>query len=101
MAGARKDDAAGLQHVRAMCDVQRLMDILLDQENRYSLAIDLRDDLEDVFHQKRGEAQGRLVEQQKAWIGHQPTSDREHLLLAAGECATELFFPLFQPGEKG
>jgi len=35
------------------------------------------------LHQRRGEAQRRLVEEQQAGAGHQGAGDRQHLLLAA------------------
>ena len=43
------------------------------------------DDLEDLLHEERREAEGRLVEEQELRLGHQRAADREHLLLAAGE----------------
>src|SRR5687768_2623188 len=39
--GAGQHDAAGLQHVRAMGDPQRLINVLLDEENGHALLVDL------------------------------------------------------------
>ena len=54
---------------------------------------DLRD------HDGRQPERG-LVEQQVLRLGHEPAGDREHLLLAAGERATELCPPFAQAREE-
>ena len=47
---------------------------------------------------QRGQAFGRLIEDQQARVGHQRTADRQHLLLAAGELVAMLAMRS-EPGE--
>src|ERR1700730_5985011 len=49
---------------------------------------------------QRGEARGRLIHEQKLWARHEGTTDRAHLLLAAGERAGELAAPLLETREE-
>ena len=62
--------------------------------------VDLRDEREDLLHQDRREAQGRLVQQQQPGSGHERPPDGQHLLLAAGQRATLLVQALAEPREQ-
>ena len=66
------------------------MDVLLDEEDRPALALELGNRREDPLDHQRGKAQRWLVEQQEARPPHQRPPDREHLLLAAGQRAALL-----------
>ena len=54
----------------------------------------------DFLADDRGEALGRLVEDEEAGVGHQGAADGEHLLLAAGEGAGGLGAALGEAGEE-
>ena len=62
---AGRDDAPLLQDVGARGDVERHRDVLLDQQHGHALGIDPPDDLEELQHDDRREAERRLVEQQQ------------------------------------
>src|SRR6478609_596435 len=79
------DDATTLQDVAVLRDRQRHGGVLLDQQDRGALAVDVEDDVADGLDDLRREAEARLVEQQHRRLRHHRAADREHLLLAAGE----------------
>ena len=66
-------------------EVERKLDVLLDQHDRLPFGLQLRDGAADFGDQLRREPFGRLVHQQHARIAHQRPADRQHLLLAAGQ----------------
>jgi hypothetical protein len=78
-------DPADLQHVRQVRHPQRQRGVLLGQQHRRALPVDLRDHLADPVHQLRRQTQRRLVQQEQPRAGHQRPADREQLLLAAGQ----------------
>ena len=59
------------------------------------------DGLEDLRDQLRHDPEGRLVEHQEPRLRHQPPTDRQLLLLAAGERLGPLPLALRQPREEG
>src|SRR6185312_17245853 len=80
-AGAGQGDVAGLHHIAAMRETERVMRVLLDQENGdLLLAVYRADDIENLLHDQRREAERRLVEQQELRPAHQCSGDRQHLL---------------------
>ena len=79
-----------------MRDLERFGRVLLDQEDRRSLRVDLRQNPKDRFAEDRRESERRLVEHEELRACHQRATDRQHLLLAAGERPGELFRTLFQ-----
>jgi phosphomannomutase len=83
-------DATGFQHIAARSDRKCHLGVLLHQQNGGALAIHLADDVEDLVHQNRRQTHRRLVQQHDARPAHHGAPDRQHLLLAAGECAAEL-----------
>ena len=52
--------------------------------------VDLRDEVEQVVHHERREAERQLVDEEETRAAHEPAPDRAHLLLAAREAAREL-----------
>ena len=96
----RERDRAGLEHVAAAGDVERHQGVLLDEQDRGALLVDLDDDLEDPLDEDRREAHRRLVEEQERRVGHQGPADRAHLLLAAGHRPRLLRLALGQAGEE-
>src|ERR1700741_1653547 len=76
-------------------------EILLDQQDGKPLALEGVDGAADLLDDDRGEALGRLVEQQQPRAGAQDAADREHLLLAARELrALARAEALLEGGEK-
>src|SRR5258708_36984292 len=55
---------ARLQHIAAMRDLERLGGVLLDQQHRRALGVDLANDLEDCFDQDRCKAERRFCAHQ-------------------------------------
>ena len=58
------------------------------------------DRLGHAIDEQRSEPLGRLVEEQDARVREQRASDREHLLLAAGELVAVMAPPLLEPGQQ-
>src|SRR5437867_4097882 len=79
----RQRNAAGLEYVAPLCGVERHQGVLLHEEDRRSLLIDLAHDLEDLLDEDRRKAHRGLVEHQQLGPGHQPAADRPLLLLTA------------------
>src|SRR5207245_4827603 len=100
LAGAVLDHVPGLEHVRAVRDLERLRGVLLDEEDRRSPLVDLHAYAEDRLNEDRREAEGRLVEHEELRVRHERTSDREHLLLAAGKGPRELLLALLEPWKQ-
>src|SRR5437660_11423899 len=74
--------------------------MLLDNDHReFAGAYDFADHLDELLHDDWSEALHRLVEQQEFRTGHQRASDRQHLLLAAGELIAQVAPPLLEPGK--
>src|SRR5262245_124352 len=101
VAGAAGDDGAGLQDVAALRGLQRMAGILLHQEDAGAVAVDGTDRLEDALHDERRQAERRLVEAEEPRLRHHGASQRQHLLLAAGKCASVLARALAQAREHG
>src|SRR5450830_1775659 len=100
VAAAFHDDAALLDHIRAAGDVQRRVGVLLGQQHRRAGLVDAGDDLEHLLDHQRGQAQRRLVQQQRLGAAHQRAADRHHLLLPAAERAGRRLALLVQDGEQ-
>src|SRR5437763_6899880 len=79
-------DPAHAHEVRAVADAERLVDVLLHEQDRHPLLLAQPDDqVEDEPDELRREAEGRLVEEEQPGHGHERTRDRELLLLDARE----------------
>src|SRR5262245_32721272 len=91
---------AGIDDYHVVGKVERELDILLDEQDRLALGLELRDGAPDLSHKLRRQPLRRLVHQEHARIAHQRAADRQHLLFAAGERAGELRVTLLQAGEE-
>src|SRR2546423_5660702 len=79
-------DRTDAHQVRAVADAERLVNVLLDQQDRHALLLAQPDDqLEDEPDELRREAERRLVEEEEPRPGHERPRDRKLLLLAARE----------------
>src|SRR5215211_8118378 len=96
----RQRDLAGLQHIAPLRDAKREVRVLLHEQDRGALAIDLRDRLVDPLNEDRRDAHRRLVEQEQLGARHQCPSDGEHLLLAARHGARLLLLALLETREE-
>ena len=79
---ARQRDPTLEQAVDAIGDLECLVDVLLDDEDRRALRLDDRDGLVHLLDDDRRQPERDLVEQQQSRVGHQRPPDRERLLLA-------------------
>src|SRR2546430_2237301 len=82
-----EQDAAGLDDVSTVRDLERAQRVLLDEQYRDAIVVDLLDDVEYGVHHLRRQAQRWLVEEKKLRLRQQAASDREDLLLATRELA--------------
>src|SRR6266542_2626881 len=88
---AVEDDPAALHDVAVIRDLEGEVRVLLDEQERgLLLPVHPLDDPEDLADEERGEAEGRLVEEDELRARHERAADGEHLLLAAGEVPGEL-----------
>ena len=62
-------DEAGLQHIGAVGEIERHSGVLLDQQHGRALVADALQDVEDLLHQPRRQAQRGLVQQQQLAAG--------------------------------
>ncbi len=74
---------------------------LLDHQDGHPLAGQGPDQLVELVDDQRGQAHGKLVEQQDLGPGHQRPGDGQHLLLAPGQGPGHLLAALLQTGERG
>src|SRR3990172_1564560 len=93
-------DAASLQHVRAVGQLQRAIHVLLDEQDGEALIPQLANGPVEPVDDDGREPQGRLVQHQKPRPGHERPADRQHLLLAAAEAPRQLRPPLPQNGKQ-
>src|SRR5690606_11898797 len=82
---ARQGDAPGLQDIGPVADGQNRGCVLLHQHHRQAVITHAADDVEDVGHPQRRQAQQRLIQQRHPRPGHQGPPDGQHLLLPAGQ----------------
>src|SRR5262249_34416540 len=99
LSGAAQGDGTRLEHVGAIGALQGLARVLLDEQNRAPLSLEVRDDAKNLPDQQRREAEGRLVEHQELRACHQSPANGEHLLLAAAQRGAELSPAIAQDGE--
>ena len=82
------DDLPTFHHVDAIGDGERQSQVLLcDQDRHTYLSSQPADQLRKAAHHLRRQAFGGFVQEQETRARHQRPSDREHLLLAAGQSA--------------
>ena len=81
---ALEDDPARLEHVRALAEVECEQRVLLDEQDRdVLLVVQPVQELDELLDDDRREAERELVDRERARLGHQRATDRDHLLLAA------------------
>ena len=71
--------------------------IVLDEQDRRALRIEVEHAVDDQFEQRRIDAGRRLVEQDRVGIGHQDARELQQLALTAGEHPRRL---AFEPGQR-
>jgi hypothetical protein len=79
---------------------QRQARVLLDQQHRGAARRQLGEELDDLLRHERRESQRRLVAEQQARAAHQCATDRDHLLLAAGQRSRRLAGARAQDGKE-
>ena len=71
-----------------------VLDVLLDEQDREALPVELAHHAVEPEHHCRREPERRLVEHEQARPRHQPSRDREHLALPAAQRARGALEPL-------
>ncbi len=94
------DDLALLDDIVPVRDRLGEAEVLLHQDDGEPLLLQLGDGAADLLDDDRGEALGRLVEQQQMRPRAQDAGDRQHLLLAAGELGALASQPLLHVREE-
>src|SRR5262245_61122186 len=100
---ARTDpgNAAAVQDQGVLRDLERLLRMLLDQDDGQRLLLDqARKGFQQTFDDDRRETLERLVHEEQRGVAHQGTADGEHLLLAARDLVAHVAAPLRDAGEK-
>src|SRR6185436_13402116 len=75
-------------------------EVLLDQQERQALALELPERLDHVLDDRRREPLRGLVHHHEARVRHERPPDREHLLLAARELRAAVALALGEPREE-
>ncbi len=97
---AAQHDGARLDDVAPLGDGQRHGGVLLHEQDRRALPVDVAHGVEDLLDEHGRQPHARLVEQEQARARHERAADRQHLLLAARERAGDLGDALVEPGEQ-
>src|SRR6266436_9152050 len=82
---AGERDAALLQAIDVVCRLERLHDVLLDDDQRAAFGDDRGQAGVDLAHHDGRETEADLVAEEEFRIGHERAPERDHLLLAARE----------------
>src|SRR5215216_4062985 len=98
--GGCVDDSACLEDVAAGGDLECDVGVLLDEQDRGALRVDVLDDVEDALDQHGGQAHRGFIQEEQFWAAHQGAADRKHLLLAAAHRARLLLHALLQAREQ-
>src|SRR5919202_6467957 len=94
-------DPADAHQVRAVAALKRLVDVLLDEQDRDALLVaEASNQLEDEPDELRGEAERGLVEEQELRPGHERPCDGELMLLTAGKRGRRQPQPLAEGREE-
>src|SRR5574341_1809217 len=93
-------DRAVLEDVGAVGEAQRPEHVLLDEEDRHTIAVDRGEVGEDGRDDDGRQPERRLVQHEQARARHQRAPDRGHLLLAARERPGELPAALGEPRKE-
>src|SRR5215470_9028857 len=84
---AAPDGPALLEDVVPVRDPRERRHVLVDDQDRLAGRLEPFDAAPDLGAHQRRQPLGRLVEDQQTRVGHERAADRQHLLLASGECA--------------
>src|SRR5262249_32696058 len=98
--GIGEHDPAGLDHVAAVRHSERHARVLLHEQDRRPLGIDIPDDPEDRLDQDRRQPHRWLIQEEQARACHESPPHREHLLLTAGQSPTLLIETLPKTGKQ-
>ena len=79
---------------------QRERRVLLDDDDRHPAVVHLLQRAEDLAHDQRRKPERRLVEQEHARLRHHRATERQHLLLTAGERSGLLLAALEEAREE-
>src|SRR3954464_11520767 len=79
--------------------VGRDVDALFDEDDRRPLRVDLVNHLSELADDLRSEAEAQLVDQHQLGTRQESATERQHLLLAAGQRPGALGTPTPQHGE--
>ena len=93
-------DRPGLEHVAAVGDVERHQRVLLDEQDRRPLLVDLDDRSRRSCRRRSARGPSRARRASAARPRHQRAADRAHLLLAARHRPRLLASPLGEPGNS-
>src|SRR5438477_12895304 len=97
---AFEDDLPARHHQNAVGDLQRLVDVLLDEQDRHALVGGRADRAQQAIDDHRRETERELVDEEYAAAARETTSQREHLLLATREEADAAFEMRLELGEQ-
>ena len=93
------DGALGHGHVPA-CHTHDQAHVLFDQKQCCALFCHLIEDDGQLVHDHRGQPFGGLVQQDQGGVGHQRTTDRQHLLLPPRQRCARCMGSLLQNREE-
>ncbi len=88
-----------VQYVLAVCQFHRNFEVLFDQDDPCSLAMNFVKDLNQLIDDDGRKSFSGFVEQQHSWIAQQGSSNGEHLLFATRELIASEMEPFLQPGK--
>src|SRR6185437_12206299 len=89
-----KDDVAVVEHVAAVREAERSLDILFDDDNRLPGFRDSSTNADQVLHYDRCKPFEWLVKQDHLWLAHERARNRQNLLLAARQFASAVVLAL-------
>ena len=87
---AGPDDHALFQHEMAICQLQQGTQVFIDHDQGQALKLQFPQCAPDFCTNERSQTLGRLIQYNKTRICHQGATNSQHLLLTAGQSASEL-----------
>src|SRR5262245_14129217 len=101
LGAAVEHDAAVLEHIAVVGNIEGKARALLDQEDgEAELAADPDQPMQQVLHNDRRQAERELVDQQERGAADERTGDRQHLPLAARQEAADAAPEIGEPREE-
>src|SRR5438874_317497 len=100
LGGAGESDLPALEEICPVRNAQCQVDVLVDQHDGYAVAVQARDDLEQLFHDLGRKAQRKLVDEQELRLDDERLRQCEHLLLSPRQAAGDLPAPVGQQWEE-